>query len=103
MIKQIAVSLLLCISLQGKVIIWDLGDVLVKNDKIGIAREIGISRLLARCSYWKSPHIQQRLFETLTALDPDPENIWHGHMPDGSTLPPIMCRWMAGHIRDLND
>lgn len=100
MFKRIVALILVGLTLQGKIIIWDLGDVLVKNDKIGIAREIGISHLAARLFLdRKSPHIQQRLFEVLGELDKDPEHYWKGRMPDGSHLPPIMCRWMAGLIK----
>src|SRR5262245_49315272 len=99
MIKRIAASLLLCLSLQGRVIIWDLGDVLVKNDKLGIAWKIGPSHFLGRLFLdWKSHHIKERFFEVLTTLDPDPENRWHGRMPDGSKLPPLLCSWMAGYM-----
>lgn len=100
MFKKLAVCALLCFALKGKVILWDLGDVLVKNDKIGIAWTIGPSHFLRRLFLdWRSPLIQERLFETLTALDTDPANFWQGRMPDGSKLPPIMSSWMAGKTK----
>lgn len=99
MIKKVLLILSIASSLQSKTIIWDLGEVLITTDKLGVARTIGISHFLARLFLdWKSPNIKDRFFEVLTLMDTDPEKKWHAHHSDNSMLPPIMSQWLAGRI-----
>ncbi len=87
--------------LYPKVIIWDLGGVLFRVDKLRMAyNEIGLKNIL-----WysirdlKNPKkIQQRVFEILYKLGKQPTNSNHeiACAPSGLELPQIMCDLLEG-------
>lgn len=81
-------------------ILWDLGGPLFNPDKLGVAREIGLSNFikhtLADC---RNPNVQTRLFQILAMLETDEEKkMAHAGTAEGEALPGIMCAWQAGTI-----
>lgn len=100
MIKKLCcIVLLACNSLiHGKVILWDLGGVLVDADKIGIAREVGVGHFLGYMFFdFCSPDIRVKLFEVLNFLE-KPQKGFKAEAGDGSVLPTIMCHWLDGRV-----
>lgn len=109
MIKKL--SFLLFLSLTpfsfSKVILWDLGGVLFHPDKIGVAKDIGLSNFVTySLSDWKTPNIQSLLFNILEymeipantpKLDLGKEREKAG-TGEGVALPTIMCHWQAGTV-----
>jgi len=86
--------------LAAKVILWDLGGVLFEPSKLGVAREVGLSRFISHALLdLRSPNIQPVLFDVLMQLDLDT----HARKDlagsaDGLPLPPIMCKWQSGLV-----
>ncbi len=86
----------------GKVIIWDLGDVLVSLSKLGMARPlIGHNVITYTIWDWQNPlSLHDRALESL--------KYWHGEskleLKDRSYLcnripmPALLCLWQAGKI-----
>lgn len=94
--------LLLCIHSFGwsKVLIFDLGDVLFKQSRFGIARSVGLLKFgMYSLIDGKSPKIEKLLFSVLDSCEPqrvtDEEKIC---APNGRQLPQIMCDWLNGFI-----
>ncbi len=100
--KQLALGifLLLSFSCSAKVLIWDLGGVLFKQNHFGIARSIGFGHF---ASYffgdWKSPNIKRLLFDVLNSFGMQ-DGLDHQKICDaaGNELPAIMCEWLTGKI-----
>ena len=96
-------SILFCSTgLLSKTLIWDLGDVLFKPNKFGIARSIGISHLIGYWFFdWRNPrtNLQPLVFDVLDKMscDPVPEGIY-ATTNEGIPLPAIMCHWQTGTI-----
>jgi FMN phosphatase YigB (HAD superfamily) len=88
------------IACYGQVIIWDLGDVLFKQNRFGIARSIGLNHFAAYTLFdWKTPHIQSLFFDVLDKCGSQKsENNSPIYSPDGIPLPPIMHDWLTGKI-----
>lgn len=101
MIKKFFVLVLLVTAsiCQGKVLLWDLGGVLVDASKIGIAQEVGLGKFMAHIIRdLRSPaHLQERLFEVIGYLE-RPQRDLKAETGDGMLLPVIMCQWQAGTI-----
>lgn len=100
MFKKLFCILILTISLQGKVILWDLGGVLVWPDKLKMARIIGISNFLSYTLLdWKSPDIQAVIFEALELMEgPKPGMREKAGTSEGLPFPPIMYHWQDGTV-----
>ncbi len=94
--------LLFTFSLQGKVILWDLGGVLVWPDKMKIAQTVGISNFLKYTLLdWKSPNIQELIFEVLEFMETPTPKVKEKNKAgtsEGFDFPPIMCHWQDGSI-----
>ncbi len=99
MFKKLLLLTCIGLGLSAKTLIWDLGDVLVTTSWYGMANQIGAHRFLVHTLFdWQTPNVKNRLFEVLRLMDTDPDGRWNSVMSDGSSMPPIMCRWMAGLI-----
>ena len=89
-----------CSLLYPKVIIWDIGGVLLDASSFALGRTIGLSHFFSYMIFdWKSPKIQPLIFEVLDMMDcpklPDSVNAFTS---DGIPLPPIICHWQAGTL-----
>lgn len=68
----------LCAQIHAKVLLWDLGGVLFEPDKLGVAKEIGLSYFASyMLSDWRTPNIQNLLFEVLEQME-RPEQGYQG-------------------------
>lgn len=86
---------------HAKVIIWDLGDVLFKQNHLAIAHTIGLSRFITySLADWKNPQIKPLLFDVLETFGTQ-EAPEHQKVRDrqGIPLPQIMCDWMTGKAK----
>jgi FMN phosphatase YigB (HAD superfamily) len=99
----IAVSLVAACGSQAKTILWDLGGVLFKPDRLSMSYyELG---WLDMGSYMitdqKSPlHVKDLLFDDLLYRLPaesDSQNLV-AYLPDGTPMAPIMMDWLKGII-----
>ncbi|MBA3751838.1 HAD-IA family hydrolase [Candidatus Dependentiae bacterium] len=101
MIKKLSVCLFLAVSSisHAKILMWDLGGVLVDASKIGIAQEVGLGRFITHIvrDLRNPSKIQHRLFEVLGFLE-RPQRDLKAETGDGMLLPVIMCQWQAGTI-----
>lgn len=89
--------ILLCFSsIYPKNIIFDLGDVLIGVNRIGIAREIGISNFISYLFIdWKSPSlIQAKAFALLREI----KNETHQELYDIQQLPELFQELMQGKL-----
>jgi len=85
-------------TVQSKVIIWDIGEVLYTTNRFGVARSIGLSHFLSRLFFdWKHPNITPLLFDLLEHIpcQPLPDNA-RLHDKDGTALAPVQCHYQAG-------
>lgn len=102
MLKKLICILFLTISLQGKVILWDLGGVLLWPDKMKIARVVGISNFLSYMLLdWKNPNVQGVIFEVLEFMEtptPRAQEKNRAGTSEGFDFPPIMCHWQDGSV-----
>lgn len=101
MLKKIVCLTLCSFSLNGKVILWDLGGVLFEPSKIGVALEVGLENFLHHAILdLRSPtNIQAVLFDVINHLDRDEKQRKDvAGSSHGLALPPIMCKWQAGSI-----
>lgn len=89
------------LSLSAKVLIWDIGGVLYKPSRFGIAQQVGLSNFLGYALFeWRNPkQLEPLVFEVLYEMEcpalPDKTQAFTGN---GIPLPPIMCHWQAGTI-----
>ena len=88
----------LCAQIHAKVLLWDLGGVLFEPDKLGVAKEIGLSYFASyMLSDWRTPNIQNLLFEVLEQMERPERGIREkAGTGEGTPLPTIMCHWQAG-------
>jgi FMN phosphatase YigB (HAD superfamily) len=103
MIKKVVLILcLLTVPIGAKnwTILWDLGGPLFNPDKLGVAREIGLSNFIKHAvGDLKNPNVQRRLFELLSMLDTEEQKkVPHAGTAEGDALPGIMCAWQAGTL-----
>ncbi|MBA2307278.1 HAD-IA family hydrolase [Candidatus Dependentiae bacterium] len=84
---------------EGKILLWDLGGVLVDASRIGIAHEVGLAKFIAHIiKDFRSPRrLQERLFQVIGYLE-KPQKDLRAEAGDGMLLPVIMCQWQAGTI-----
>ncbi len=90
--------LTLCANAQAKVLLWDLGGVLFQPDKLGVAKEIGLSYFATyMLSDWRNPNIQAVLFDVLEQMERPERGVREkAGTGEGVPLPTIMCHWQAG-------
>ncbi|HEV2601941.1 MAG TPA: HAD-IA family hydrolase [Candidatus Babeliales bacterium] len=87
-------------SAYSKVIIWDLGDTLFGTSYVTFARQIGVHHFINYMLFdWQSPNIRPMVFDVLSKINP-PEEFPREIATDseGTPLPIIMNRWLAGII-----
>ena len=86
--------------IQAKVLIWDIGDVLLETSRFGMGRSVGLSHFISYMLFdWKSPRIEPILFDVLDTMDcPELPDSIQAFTKDGIPMPPIMCHWQAGTI-----
>lgn len=96
--KFFCAVLLVSLQLDAKVLLWDLGGVLFQPDKIGVAKEIGLSYFASYTFLdWKNPNIEAVLFDVLEQMEkPEGGNREKAGTGEGVPLPTIMCHWQAG-------
>ncbi len=99
-IQKLTVLLVMSFTCNGKVLIWDLGDVLFKQSRFGIARSIGLSHFASYAlGDWKNPNIRPLLFDVLGTLGaqqgPESQRVCD---QQGNHLPQIMCDWLTGKV-----
>lgn len=99
LIMILNLQVILTNNILSKNIIWDLGGVLLKTDKLQMAWDIGFSNFAFHAIQdFKLPNIEPKIFELLSMLnqneilDNDPKT------PKGVRLPDIMIDWMMGSI-----
>ncbi len=83
-----------------KVILWDLGGVLFQPDKLGVAKEIGLTHFASYMLLdWRNPNIQNVLFDVLEQMERPEKGIREkAGTGEGIPLPTIMCHWQAGTV-----
>lgn len=89
---------LICINpIYAKVIIWDLGDTLLKADHFKLAGQIGIGNLFLHALMdWKNPvDIKDQVFDVLNLMEKDDERKFIPKYQD-KDLPEVMCKWLEG-------
>lgn len=86
-----------------KVLIWDLGGVLVSNSKLTYVNSIGFKPIISymvkeKTAPWRfSAHIQRRVFEVLQAVPIEEHCIAEGScIPGGIVMPPVLWAFQAG-------
>lgn len=84
--------------IQSKVLIWDLGNTLLKADVLGFAYEIGLADfILYPLIDWQNPQkIHELAFELLNHIDAEKHEAYPLATARGKVLPAIMCHWLAG-------
>jgi FMN phosphatase YigB (HAD superfamily) len=102
MLKKYVIAVLLlfsCLS-HAEIVIWDLGDVLFKQGKWGIARHIGlftIADYIVRDLQLPWITVKPILFDIFSSLETPQEKLTdRAPMHDGSRMPLIVCQWQAG-------
>ena len=92
------ISTLVTLSIFSKVLIWDLGGVLFKENHLGIAHKIGIRRFLAYTFVDKqTPFIEPLIFKVLETFGIQEEEVSQRVCTKrGTHIPAIMCDWFAG-------
>jgi FMN phosphatase YigB (HAD superfamily) len=81
----------------SKVIIWDLGGVLVKPNYFGIMNHIGLKSLLwYSVRDFKSPHIRPLIFKLLHMLEQAPAGTPCLYDEKGKPLPYCLYKWLTG-------
>lgn len=89
-----------CNVIIAKILMWDLGGVLFKQNRFGIASSIGLGRFASYALFdWKNPNIHTLLFKALNALGE--QQVLETQMvcdEKGNPLPQIMCDWLTGKI-----
>lgn len=92
--------LMLFAPLTSKHLIFDLGDVLVKQNKLAFARQVGIaSFILYALIDWQDPRsIKHIVFDVLNHLGIQGAYDTLVATHEGQALPAIMCQWLAGLI-----
>lgn len=88
------------VSLFPKVIIWDIGGVLLDTSSFAMGKSIGFSHFLKYLVFdWKSPNIKPLVFDVLDMMEcPEVPHGVYAYTADGIALPAIMCHWQAGTI-----
>lgn len=83
---------------SAKVLLWDLGGVLFQPDKLGVAKDIGLSYFASYMLMdWRNPNIQNVLFDVLEQMEkPECGVREKAGTGEGVPLPTIMCHWQAG-------
>lgn len=89
--------LIFFINLNSKIIIWDLGDTLIKNSKMEIAWQIGIGKFIKTMFCGTSPsQIQNIIFDVLDTLENQTPPVICKATHDKKYMPAIMCNWLSG-------
>lgn len=80
-----------------KVVIFDLGKVLLDQDKFTLTQSIGFGRLCGYyiTNFWRTRPLQPLFYEVLHAVKANSDlDVAYG--PDGELLPAIMTDWLKG-------
>ncbi len=96
--KFLSLAILLCVnSAYAKVIIWDLGDTLLKADHLALAGQIGIGNLLMQTLVdWKNPmQIGDQIFDILNIIEQNNTRQFVPKYKD-KQLPESICKWLEG-------
>jgi hypothetical protein len=96
----VGVALFLSSTLFGKVLLFDMADVLFSPSKIGIWKELGyINTSLYYTIDGRRPNdLQRTTFGMLALFNNRYKNEVQVFSPDGFLLPNIMCSWLAGEL-----
>lgn len=83
--------------MYSKVIIWDLGDTLVKADQFAMAGQIGIGKLFLHALIdWKNPmDIKDQIFDVFNLLEKNSAREFIPTYKD-KNLPELICKWLEG-------
>ncbi len=85
---------------EQKVIIFDIGGVLLLTDSFYSLKKLGIKNMLWYAWEKKSVHsdpIRSKFFDLLVAIEPyKPEEIYRVKDDHGVCIPPLMLRWLTG-------
>lgn len=82
-----------------KNIIWDLGGVLLRTNKLQMAYNIGFSNFAFHAIQdFKIPDIEPKIFDLLSLLNEDEATNSFPKTPKGERIPDIMVDWMLGVI-----
>lgn len=86
--------------MNGKVLIWDLGNTLITADMRRFAREVGLKDFIFYLLVdWKNPtKIHELAFEVLSQSEVEPHDAYLLATASGKVLPAILCHWMSGTI-----
>ena len=99
--RRLLLLLLLVHQCYGKVIIWDLGDVLFRQSRFGIARSIGFMKFFSYGLFdQKSWNIEPLLMDVLDTFGSQKVDVGE-HIPlpkSNRPMPQIMCDWQMGKI-----
>lgn len=101
--QSLIISMLIMNSISSKVLIWDLGGVLFKENHLGFAHKIGIRRFLAYTFVdKKTPFIEPLIFNILETFGTQQEELSQRVCTKrGAHIPSIMCDWFSGKKSSL--
>lgn len=106
MLKRISFIYLLtsCALVNATVLLWDFGGVLFDPDKLGVAREIGLTNFISYMIHdRKNPNVQKLIFKVLDTMEAKHNDaLERAGTAEGMPLPRIMCDWQAGTITGLD-
>ncbi len=85
---------------KSKVIVFDIGGVLLLTDSFVSLKKLGITTTLAYAwqqKSWNSDALRLKFFQVLLAIEPfDPKKTYTVKDDHGVLIPPVMLNWLTG-------
>ena len=98
LLKSLLASILCTSISQCANIIFDLGGVLIGNNKSYFMRKVGFYSFFMYLIRFNNPFsLRSRLFKTLDTIPSLTKNTFGSTDDNGQLLPDIMCDWIAGN------
>lgn len=100
LILKLFILLIFIVNISSKVIIWDLGNTLIKVSKMSFIKNVGLKDLLGYvfCDGKSPKRIKEQVFGILDNLSNEKCYREYRATDQDCFLPEIMCKWLEGKI-----